>query len=56
MFDVQRVQQSWHQEVDEINVLVCDLSEAEAHSPIRADGWTAQDIVQHVTGSARSFM
>ncbi len=56
MFDVQRVQKSWQQEVDGINGLVCDLSEAEARAPIRDDGWTTQDLIYHIVSSARSLM
>ncbi len=55
MFDVQRVQQSWQQEVDGMNGLVCDLSEAEAQAPIREDGWTTQDLVHHIVSTARAF-
>lgn len=56
MFDVQRVLNSWRQEVAAINSAVAELSDETAHTAIRPDAWSTHDLLGHITSSTRAFL
>lgn len=56
MFDVERVLNSWRQEVDAINSAVAGLSDEAAHTAIRPDAWSIHDVLGHMTSTTRAFL
>lgn len=56
MFEIQRVRASWQRESAAIDALIDQLDDHAAATPIRDDGWTAQDILGHIANAARAFV
>jgi len=56
MFDIERVRASWQRESTSIDAIIDGINDMTALEPIRADGWSTQDLVGHIANAARGFL